>query len=822
VLASGFLFIDHAGLPGTILLAGVMNILLALVVWALAKGRDAEPPSPASAAMASPEARGFGTAILVAALFTGAASFIHEITWIRMLSLGLGASTHSFEVMLAAFIFGMSAGALWLRRRLDGIADTTGWLVGVLVAKAVLAVLAIYVYTGVLDFVRWMMSATARTDAGYTVTTLAGLAASMAVMVPTAFCAGMTLPLATLALTRRGYGESAIGRVYAANTAGCILGAAFATHVGMEWLGVKGLTGAGALVDAAVAVLLLSFAGGLAGRRFAAGAVSAAGVLAVVAFIASDLDQLKMASGVFRYGEFIEPGEGRVTFYRDGKTATISVVEVKQLVTIRTNGKPDAGVQYDTALPVTGDEPTMALLAALPLALRPEAESIANIGFGSGLTTHALLGSPRVKRVDTIEIEPAMVAAARRFNPLNARAYTDPRSHIHFEDAKTFFAAQGARYDAIVSEPSNPWVSGVSTLFSEEFYGQVKRHLKDDGVLVQWIHAYELDLPLLASIFRALGQHFDDYAVYSWMPGDLYVVASPRGKLPALSPRIFTYPDVVSDLALLGIKEVADLQSLRLGGRAALDPIFAATRANANSDYFPILDQQAPRARFRSDNVFELSEMREAREPLLALLDQETRTPRTRLDVSGRTQPPRIARARAGLEAIAIFTGQSAGKAPSLPDGLRNEAIVARSLLAGCDGAQFLWLQSLGAVVGAASPYLEASELEGLFRVARASVCARTLDDIGRRRLDLMEAFNRRDSAAIAAAASYLLENARYATERERSAYLAATIVALLHQGRDAEAHAIAAKYASTLSARESKRLQVRLAFAQLAARGRR
>ena len=80
----------------------------------------------------------------------------------------------------------------------------------------------------------------------------------MIVMFPTAFCAGMTLPLATHALTSRGLGEASIGKVYGANTAGCIVGAAFATHVGMEAFGVKGLTGLGAFLDVGVAALVIA------------------------------------------------------------------------------------------------------------------------------------------------------------------------------------------------------------------------------------------------------------------------------------------------------------------------------------------------------------------------------------------------------------------------------------------------------------------------------------------------------------------------------------------------------------------------------------
>ena len=813
VLASGFYLIDHVGLPGAILTAGLLNVALAMVVWALAKRlAPAEvAPGPVRSWPTGTSAR-FDAVILLVAVATGAASFIYEITWIRMLSLGLGASTHSFEVMLAAFILGMSAGAWWLRDRLQSIENHPAWLAAALLAKAAFAVLAIWIYAEVLDFIRWMMLATARTDAGYTLTTLAGLLASMAVMFPTAFCAGMTLPLATHALTSRGHGEASIGRVYGANTFGCIVGTAFATHLGMEALGVKGLTGVGALLDAGVACAVLAAAATFRGRRLAAGAFALALAAGVALFATSSLDLLRMASGVFRYGAFVSPDEGKVHFYRDGKTATISVIDIARLRTIRTNGKPDAGVEFDESRPVTEDEPTMALLAALPLAVKPEARLAANIGFGSGITTHALLGSPRLERVDTIEIEPVMVEAARSFHPRNARAYEDPRSRIRIEDAKTFFAAQGTRYDVIVSEPSNPWVSGVSTLFSEEFYGQVKRHLADDGVLVQWIHAYELDFNLLASIFKALGQHFPDYAVYAWSPGDLYVVATAGAKLPPLNEALFRDPAVAADLRRLGIEGLDDLSALRIGGRAVLGPLFDLAPTPANSDFFPILDQRAPRARFRGDQVFELREMRDALEPLLALLDGEARTPRARAAAIGRTQPPVVARAAAGLEAVAIAQGASVGVATRLSPAARNNALAAHALADRCAGAQLLWLQALAEVVREASPHVAARELEPMLAAMRASRCAKALDEPSRHRFALLEAINARDAAAMSEHARFLLALPQM-SERERSHYLVCAIAADLARGKRAEARELAGRHAPLLSARERSRMIVRLAL---------
>src|SRR5690606_34957790 len=117
---------------------------------------------------------------------------------------------------------------------------------------------------------------------------------------------------------------------------------------------------------------------------------------------AVDLDILKMSSGVFRFGHFEDPRTVSVPFYRDGKTASISVTENRETNrrSIRTNGKTDAAIAMGEGGRPGPDESTMILAAAIPLAIKPEAATIANIGFGSGLTTHALLGSPRVQVVD--------------------------------------------------------------------------------------------------------------------------------------------------------------------------------------------------------------------------------------------------------------------------------------------------------------------------------------------------------------------------------------------------------------------------------------
>ena len=288
-------------------------------------------------------------------------------------------------------------------------------------------------------------------------------------------------------------------------SAGAIVGILLAVHVCMPLLGLRQVVIVGALIDLLLGAWLLQRAL-LHWRRQELGALAAAVVLGTLVVAFTRFDPAVTGSGAYRVGKARVPGE--ILFHADGKTATVNVWQnVDGTMAISTNGKVDAGFNRGRVGP---DDYTMMMLALLPSALLPQAKTAAVIGMGSGTSTHTLLLNPRLERVDTIEIEPAIVEGARRFGAATHLAYDDPRSHIHIEDAKTYFARSGQRYDMIVSEPSNPWVSGIASLFSREFYAQVKRHLNDDGVFVQWLHLYEISPEMIATVVNALGAEYAD------------------------------------------------------------------------------------------------------------------------------------------------------------------------------------------------------------------------------------------------------------------------------------------------------------------------
>lgn len=599
-LLATFVLLPAIGLPGAMRFSAAVNALVALFAFLISRS----PERPRAAASAKTARYVEGARLLLAAAFTtGATSFVYEIGWVRMLSLVFGSTVHAFELMLAAFIGGLAFGGLWIRRRIDGYASPLrvgGW---VQILMGLAALLSLILYDRAFDWVAWFMQALSRTDSGYDLYNAVTGVVSVLLMAPAAFFAGMTLPLFTLALLRAGGGEAAIGRIYAANTIGAIAGVFAAVHFLVPVLGLKLAMIAAAAGDLVLGLILLrrrttTVRG--ADRPYLAALVTCSTALAIT-LLAAKFDPAAMAGGVYRNAtaRLSENRGQKVVYYRDGKTASIAIRDSSSgLRSITTNGKVDAGINMPEGAAPAPDEITMVMAGALPLLHHPAAHSAAVIGFGSGLSTHTLLGDPRLERVDTIEIEPAMIEGARLFGRHVERAYKDPRSHLHIEDARTYFAANRSRYDIIMSEPSNPWVSGVASLFSREFYEFVPHHLAPGGLFIQWVQLYEINDELVASVANALSERFADYRLYLAYDNDMLIVASVDGPVPDVAPDA-AFPEVMRpELARLGISTPVEVLAHQIGDKHSLTPLFQAASQRVNSDYYPMLSLNGPRARF--------------------------------------------------------------------------------------------------------------------------------------------------------------------------------------------------------------------------------
>ncbi len=571
-LASTYVFLPAVGLPGTVLMAGIINVFVAILVYPLAK---LEQPRIVVNAQSTEntEEKAAPSLILWAAAITGACSFVYEIVWVRMLSMALGSTIHAFELMLAAFIAGIAFGGWWLRGRADRLRSSqkaAGWAQ---IAKGCAAICTLFIYSTSFHWVAWLMQTLNRgADSAYTLYNVASALIAMAVMFPAAFFAGMTLPLFTLTLLRKNVGEKAIGRVYAVNTLGAIAGVVLTVYWLIPFLGLRLSLWGAAAMDVVLGLVLLALVWQKApsGIRKITFASIACSLVLLFSIFASKFDYELMSSGVFRDGDISNDRE--VIYHTDGRTASVAISKKDEFLSITTNGKPDASIGMGDA--ISDDETTMIALAVLPMLYKPEAQSVGIIGFGSGMSTHFILGSPNVKEVDTVEIEPAMVMAARHFSKRVERAYGDRRSHIIIDDAKSYFSTNRKKYDIIISEPSNPWVSGVAALFTEEFYQFIPEHLAEDGVFVQWLQLYEMTPGLLASVTKAMLPYFSDIHLFHGAQEDLVIVASPKQTLPKVGELNFpeNWPQMFRrEMAHRGFQEKLDISTLYLGNKEILE-----------------------------------------------------------------------------------------------------------------------------------------------------------------------------------------------------------------------------------------------------------
>jgi predicted membrane-bound spermidine synthase len=778
-LASGFWLIGLLGLPGTIRVAALLNLGTALLVALFVVADRARRAPALSAVPPTPASQRTGQVFLLAAFLTGLASFVYEIGWIRMLSLVLGSATHSFELMLSAFISGLALGGLWIRRRIDAVEDPIHFAAWVQVLMGVVAVLSVPVYGAAFGWMSDLTKAISGSAEGYRLYMLASHGIALAVMLPATFLAGMTLPLFTRVMLRDGAGERAIGQVYAANTLGGITGVLLAVHLGLPWLGLKDLIVAGAVLDVLLGLGLLSIARPTAGfRRWVPlGGAAVLGLSAIVAVaVGANLSPKMLASGVYRTGRTNLGKETDVLFYKDGKTATVTVVRLAgNFYSIMTNGKPDAALRLEMSGEPFVDEGTNVLLGGLPLAYSPHPRKAAAIGFGSGLTTSVLLTDKRLDAVDTVEIEPAMIEGARIFSPRVGRAFDDPRSHLHIEDAKTFFPLHRENYDIIVAEPSNPWVSGVASLFSREFYALAARYLADDGVFVQWLQLYEFTDELAYSVFRALDAEFEDYVVYVHANDDAIIVARKKGRLPAPDfTRLFA-SGAAADLAAAGFRTPTDLALRRTFTRRELTAQASESHAPANSDYFPYVDQNAGAARIRKQAATFLSAGTTGPLPVLEML---TGSPweggKVAPDVSfERTASIRTASALIG----SLLQGKALPRNVPQRDSLMSDAgavsIIGRNCELALGGA--LYLNALHHLMEAMLAYLPPDNAADVVQLAGAR--CKPDNPATAAWFRVYDAVAHRDAAAMSATAQLLMDAAPPKDERRRAYLLGAMML---------------------------------------------
>ncbi len=453
----------------------------------------------AEAAGDGAKARARRVLILGAALAaaSGTATFGVEVLWARSYALVIGSSVYAFNLMLLAVLLGIAGGAALygkVRPRLSNPVAAVGALFGV----AGLAVLAGQwaigrlpeVYLGVLGIL----------PVSFAAHQIAGLVLCLATMLPVTLVLGLTFPLLMHLVDSGGRSaQEASGRLYAWNTGGAIVGALLADILLVPRLGLQPpyLIFAALLLGGGVWALAEAAEWRPALRWTAPVALVA--LLLVLAPGWKPWDPVLMSSGVHRYGLEWRDRVGsafdlgpwlrqqqELVFYREGSEAVVAVSKTgtgRHFLSV--NGKTDAGSAEE-------DVVTQRFIAHVPMLLHQAPRRALVIGWGAGATAASAALYP-VDSLECVEIEPAVYDAAHFFDELSGEVRRDERFTMVFRDGRNHLLRTREPWDVIVSEPSNPWISGVSNLFTREFYEVVLAALAPKGVFGQWFHYYHLD-----------------------------------------------------------------------------------------------------------------------------------------------------------------------------------------------------------------------------------------------------------------------------------------------------------------------------------------
>jgi spermidine synthase len=415
-------------------------------------------------------------------------------------------------------------------------------------------------------------------------------------MFPCTLALGATLPLAVAALPKSSDLGGQVARLYSANLAGSALGALSASALLLASLGIEFSIRAAAVAVLAMALLLLGRA-----PKFSIplGAAAGSAILLVLALDPS-AGQVAKSFGIYsgaRAYARLDVGKIRelvaahqLLFYRDGPTASVAVQQIDRFRLLKINGKTDASNG-------PGDLQTQLLIGHLPF-LAIDARNVAVVGWGSGMTVGAVMKHP-VERVEAFEIEPAVIEASRFFEPENGKPLEDPRLALVVGDARRELRGGEVRYDLIINEPSNPWLTGVANLFTRDFFELAASRLTEDGVLCQWFHLYgmsEESTRSLLATFRSVFPH-----VVAFKERDLILLGSRRPVSISVErlKQLYQSKAIAESLGRAGLRYPSDvLVSMRLDSRGV--EAFAGG-APWNTDDNMRLELQAPKTLYRDD-----------------------------------------------------------------------------------------------------------------------------------------------------------------------------------------------------------------------------
>ncbi|MFN2532630.1 MAG: fused MFS/spermidine synthase [Pyrinomonadaceae bacterium] len=601
---AGFLFLPTLGIRNTIIVSAAVNVLIGIVAVVSERSshvqKDFTAPDDSHVDVGAAAHKFW----LMCAIASGFVTISSQIAWTRSLTMIIGSSTYAFSIVVAMFLIGLAGGAWLIARKAF---EARRMVVTVELATAAGLLFSLYV-------TNWTPLLLVKLGLGIgfsswgSLLALQILCAAVMILAP-ALLMGMVMPL--VLVWAGNHSVVLVGRSYALNTLGAILGAVVTGFV----LIPKTTTRNTLLICAMICLIVAGVAYEPRPtvrdpqlRRSIGTGVTAALVL-ILFVLAPRMNVVDLSIGAYDslVRVLAQTREGvqeksdaapvseqhKLLMYDEGSTATVSVRRDQDVISMAINGRTNASdSQFDM--------PTQVMLGQLPLLIASANRKALVIGFATGITVGAMLQSP-IEEVTCLELEGATIAGSRFFEHVNNHPLNDIRFHLIIDDARTYLRVAPNLYDMIISEPSHPWVPGVANLFTKEFFEIGRDRLEDNGVFVQWVQIYQLSTDSLRSVLATYLNVFPHVLVFRVRGAsrgkDLLLVGSRHPlTLDRLAERLGD-ARVRAELARVGLMTEADVRSWYVTDEAKLGPAVAGAIINTDDNMH--IETTVPREAFR-------------------------------------------------------------------------------------------------------------------------------------------------------------------------------------------------------------------------------
>ena len=535
--------------------------------------------------------------ILIAFGFSGFCALVYQLTWNRILSLLLGSSVYAFSLILSIFIFGLAMGTVCFARWVNRMRDLLK-VFGLLQIGIGCSALAALPFFGEIPFVnRWVYQ---NWDIDFATAQLSNLAIVFSLLFLPTFFMGAQFPVVVKLLTRglSNLGRD-VGRIYASNTVGTIVGSFLGGFLMIPVLGIQNSVFTAVFINLLLALGLLSFSKSLKTPMKLYGLPLIFLVCFIGGYLMSAWDKAVISSGSFmpyriKDLQEAENKSNKILFYKEGTHTTVTTeLAVSGNIFLRVNGKTDASLALDMR--------TQLLSGYLPMFFQEDPQSVLVIGQGSGITLGAVEQFPVTREIDLVEISSTVIEGSRFFGPFNHQALDDDRLTTIMEDGRNHIALVNKKYDVIISEPSNPWISGVGALFTRDFFKLLKNRLTEQGVACIWVHT-NMSPDSFKSITRSFSEVFPHVTMWESIVGDDYLLIGSPTEYGLPYERVkdlLKKKPIRRDLKRIGIHSVRDLFSLMIMSRNQI--LQFSGKAPIHTDDNSLLEFNAPKYIYKDE-----------------------------------------------------------------------------------------------------------------------------------------------------------------------------------------------------------------------------